>query len=135
MHFQYTPYVLPLIAAGLLSVWLTNYARRHRSVAGALPFAVITLAVAEWAFGYALEVAGADLATKIFWAKVQYLGIVSAPIGWLAFALLYTQRERWLTRRNLILAAIFPVITILLTFTNESHQLIWSSVGLNTSGP
>ncbi len=135
MHFQYTPYILPLIAAGLLSAWLTNYARRHRSVVGALSFAVITLAVAEWTFGYVLEIAGADLATKVFWAKVQYFGIVSAPIAWLAFALQYTQRERWLTRRNIILAAIIPIITLLLTLTNESHQLIWSSVGLNTNGP
>jgi PAS domain S-box-containing protein len=135
MHFQYSSYMLPLIAAALLSAWLMNYAWRHRSVIGAVSFAVITLAVVEWTFGYALEIAGADLATKVLWAKIQYFGIVSAPISWLAFALQYTQRERWLTRRNVLLAAIFPIITILLTFTNEGHQLIWTTVGLKTGGP
>ena len=40
----------------------------------------MTLAVAVWAVGYALEIAGSDLATKIVCAKIEYLAIVIVPV-------------------------------------------------------
>jgi hypothetical protein len=59
--------------------------------------------VCIWAAGYALELSGADLPTKIFWAKAEYIGIATVPVVWLAFALRYTGREGQLTPRNLAL--------------------------------
>jgi hypothetical protein len=56
-----------------------------------------------WTAGYALELSGADLPTKIFWAKAEYIAIASVPVAWLAFALQYTGREGTFTHRNLAL--------------------------------
>jgi PAS domain-containing protein len=53
---------------------------------------------------------------------VEYLGIAIVPTAWLALALQYTGREKWLTRRNLALLAIEPFVTLLLAWTNELHQ-------------
>jgi PAS domain-containing protein len=91
-------------------------------------------AIAMWSLGYTLELASTELPVKVFWAKMQYLGIVSVPTAWLAFALQYTNREGWLSRRNLALLAIEPLVTLLLAWTNEHHGLIWSAVRLNSSG-
>ncbi len=93
------------------------------------------LAMAEWSFGYALELSSTDLLTKLFWAKAQYLGIVIAPLAVLTFALQYTGRNKWLTRRNLALLAVEPLVLMLLISTNEKHNLIWSYTRLVTSGP
>jgi PAS domain S-box-containing protein len=47
----------------------------------------------------------------------------------------YTGREKWVTRRTLVLLSIVPLITLLLVFTNETHRLIWRDVWLTTDGP
>jgi len=135
VHWQYTPYNIPLLIATAVMAALALFAWRRRTVSGATPFALLMLAVAEWSLGYVLELGNADLPTKVFWAKVQYLGIVTVPLTWLAFVLQYTGRARWLTRRNLALLAIVPLITLLLVWTNEIHGLIWSEVIIDTSGP
>jgi len=92
------------------------------------------LAVAEWSLGYALELGSTDLPSQVFWAKVEYLGIVTVPVTWLALVLQYTKRERWLTRRNLALLATVPLVTLLLAWTNDLHGLLWSEIRLDSSG-
>ncbi len=92
------------------------------------------LAVAEYSAAYALELGSTDLPTKLVWAKMQYLGIVSLPLGWLAYALQYTDRDYWLTPRNLGLLAILPLSTLVLVWTNEMHHLVWRRTELDTSG-
>jgi len=125
------PYAYPLAILAAVAAALALYVWRRRSAPGALPFTLLMLAVAEWSLGYALEMASAELWAKVLWAKVQYLGIVTVPVAWLLFAIVYAGRERWLTSRNLALLLIVPCGTLVLAWTNEVHGLIWSSVGLS----
>jgi PAS domain S-box-containing protein len=135
MYWQFTIYVIPLIVAVAISAALGYYAWRRRPAPGAAPLAWLMLAVTVYSLGYALELVSADLPSKLFWAKAQSLGIVVIPVAWLAFALQYTGREKWLTRRNLILLMIAPLATLALIWTNEVHGLVWSDAVLDTSGP
>ena len=129
---QSMPYVLPLLIVTVLAIVLARAAWRRRPVPGTVAFTWLILAAATWSLAYALELGSPDLSTKIFWAKVQYLGIVMVPVSWLAFALQYTGREEWLTQRkqNTVLLMIVPLITLLLVWTNETHGLIWKKVEL-----
>lgn len=134
MIWQHTPYTLPLLGAAAVSVALAFYVWRRRFAPGVLPFMGVLLAVAVWSLGYALELASANLPAKLFWARFQYVGIVTVPGAGLAFALQYTGRARWLTRRNLFLLAFPSLVMLFLVYTNNLHHLIWASVGLDTSG-
>ena len=64
---------------------------------------------------------------------MAYPGIVVIPIAWLIFSLQYTNNEKRLTRRNIILAAIMPVITLVMVFTNSLHHLMWPDIWLDYS--
>lgn len=134
MQFQITPVVLPLLLSALITLGIAVYAWRHRGPAGVVAFALLSLAITEWSLGYALELAATELAIKVMWAKVQYVGIVSVPVIWLTFALQYTNRLKTRAGRTATLLALLPVITVVLVFTNEAHNLIWSAVALNTAG-
>jgi len=135
MLWQATPYTFLLFAVAVMSASLAFFAWRRRPAPGAIPLALLMLAVTEWSLGYALRLASADVPTKILWTKVRYVGIVIVPAAWLAFALEYTGRgEKWLTRRNVTLLAIEPLVTLLLAWTNELHGLIWPSIGLERDG-
>ena len=120
--------VLLFITTGAL-VAFALYARLRRGVAGAPAFVWLALLVAVWVLTYALELGTDNLPRKIEYAQLQYLGIASVPLAWLAFTLQYTGRATWLTRRRLALLLIEPLITLLLVFTNPAHGLIWSSIG------
>src|SRR3954468_3614180 len=135
MHWQFTPYSYLLIVAASISAALVFFAWLRRGTSGAETLVLLMAGVCVWAAGYALELSGADLPTKVFWAKVEYLGIVTVPLAWLAFALQYTGREGWLTRRNLALLSAIPLVTLLLASTNEEHGLVWASTTLESSGP
>lgn len=135
MRFLPSAYLIPLLLATALSGGLSVYALRRRTATGSLGFAAITLAVAVWSFGYALEIAGADLPTKVFYAKVQYFGIATVPAAWFVFALQFAQRGAWLVRRILALLLAIPAVTVLLSSTNEAHMLIWRTTALDSSGP
>src|SRR5262249_35391873 len=124
-HTAYT--VLLFVTTGVL-VALALYARQRRGIVGATAFMWLALVVAEWALTYALELASSGGPAKGVWAKLQYLGIGRVPLAWLIYALHYTGKARWLTRRNLTLLLILPVLTLLLVFTNEAHGLIWSQI-------
>lgn len=134
---QPSMYIALMLLTGALALTLALYVARRRSAPGAMAFVVLMLAVAIWSTGYAFELAGADLANTLFWAKVEYLGIVAVPPAWFVFAIQYTERPRWLTqnRRGLAALALVPLITLILTWTNDTHGLIWKKTGLAAAGP
>lgn len=135
MSWRYTPYILPMLVAALVSMVLAVYAWRRRGVPGVTAFVILSTSLSLWSLGYGLEIAGTDLTTKIFWGKVQYIGIVTVILAWFVFSLQYSNHNEWLTRRKLALLLIVPLITLSLTWTNEAHGLIWKSYKLSENGP
>jgi hypothetical protein len=133
-HFQYTPYVLPLIAACVIALVLSGAIWRRRPGVGVLPFVVLMLALAEWTLANVLEMSATSLNTQLFFSGLAYIGITTAPAAWLAFALEYTGREKWLTKRNLALLTIEPVITVVLALTYHQQHIFRSDYVLDRSG-
>jgi PAS domain S-box-containing protein len=107
---------------------------RRRPASGKVLFILLMLAVSEWSLGYFFELGSAGLQNKILWAKIKYLGVVSVPLFWFFFTLEYTRKKEGLKIRHIALLAIIPSLTLLLTWTNEHHHLIWSSNALISSG-
>src|SRR5947209_16618305 len=118
VHWQFTPYVLPVIVSALMSAALAIFILRRRAAPGAVLFCFLTLAVAEWSLGYALELASADLSTALFWSNIAWFGSAVAPTLWRAFVLQYTGRARWLTGRTMAMLTIEPFVTLLLICVN-----------------
>lgn len=134
MKFNIIPYALALVAAGLITTALSIYAWRHRTVRGAFPFAVSMVVVTIWSWANALEMSGADLPTKLFWANVQYFAYAFSPFALVIMVSFFTNNEKWISRRNIILLCILPLITNLLVWSNEFHGLIRQNVYLDQGG-
>ncbi len=134
LNFIYSPLIAPLLIAAVVAVLVGVYLWPRRQAAGALEIIAISGALAVWAVGYALEIAGADLAAKFFWGQVQYLGIALVPFFWLMFVLAYTQQFYPWNWRRLRWLIVFPLITITLAFTTSWHGLIWATAYVKESG-
>lgn len=135
MNWQYTPYIWPLLISTITSMVVIAIAWNRRDVPGSLPLIFMSGCVFQWSLCNVFELVSIQLVTKLFWANLQYLGILALPVMWLVFALEYTGRDKWLTRRNFVLLLIVPAITFILAWTNEFHGLIRYNVRLDTAGP
>jgi PAS domain S-box-containing protein len=134
VDLQYPPYIWPLLIAIVASITIMVAVWPRRPGLGVMPFMVLMVAVTLWCLGNILEFLMVDLSPKFFFIRLNYISITIVPAAWLVFVLEYTGRERWVTRRNLYLLAIQPILVQLLVWTDSYHHLFWSSHQLTTSG-
>jgi PAS domain S-box-containing protein len=123
-------YIVLLLIGATVSAILAIFAWRYRAAPGAMPFICLMLAVVIWSLADGLELLSSDIPSKQFWARMSYIGITLVPAALLAFVLQYTRRERWLTRRTVLLLAIEPLLVELLLWTNALHHLFWTDIHL-----
>jgi PAS domain S-box-containing protein len=134
MHWQFTPYILPVTASALISAVVAGFLWRRRPAPGATAFCLLMLVVAQWSLAYALELASSTFSAALFWDNMEWLGAALAPTLWLVFVLQYTGRAGWLTRRTLALLLVEPLVTLLLVWIPPLHGLVEYNVHWNTSG-
>ncbi len=134
MKFKFVPYIILLFISSIGAVGLVIYGLKYKSVKGAKAFVATMLIGGLWSFANALEMAGIDLSTKLFWANIQYCFYTFGPVTWLVLALEFTGKSQWVKTKNITLLSIIPIITIILVWTNPYHGLIRYNVHLNTSG-
>jgi PAS domain S-box-containing protein len=130
-NYAYTPQIWPPVFTVVVLIALAVYSYRRRSVPGALPFTFALLFGALWAAGYVLEYLAVDLAAKITWVKFQMAWQLPSATAVAFFLLEYAWPGRWLTRRNLALLSIVPLLVILLILTDHLHHLVWRGFVFN----
>ncbi len=134
MSWQYTPYATVLVLTAGISAVVALVAWQRRSVPGAWPLALLMLAVTEWSVAAAIEALAVEPSAKILWSKIEYVGVTSGPTLFLMFALEYSRQGKWLTRRNVALLWLMPILTLVMAATNEWHGLVWSHFTPGPSG-
>jgi diguanylate cyclase (GGDEF)-like protein len=134
MHWQHTPFLLPLMASALLCAALGGFAWRHRSVGSAGAFVALMACSAWWSFFYALYQGTTDLWAKHLFADLLQLGAIAVPVAWFVFAAAYTGRTAWLTPRALALVLFVPVLTAVLVLANGRLGWFWSRFELAERG-
>ena len=134
MNFEFTSFVLPLLAAALVSLLVAIYTWTRLATKGAFALLILSLAIVTWTAGYSLEITGTTLETKFVWGVLQYFGIAFAPYAWLIFSFSYNDDEKKLPNHFLALTALVPSMTILLALTTKWHGLIWSEYHMIQQG-
>jgi PAS domain-containing protein len=124
-NYAYTPQIWPPVLTALFLVVLAIYAWRRRTMPGALPFMISCLFAALWMAGSVMEYLALDGTTKFFWVKFQVSFQLPFDTAVTCFILEYTWPRRWLTRRNLALLSISPLLVLGLILTNDLHYWIW----------
>ena len=134
MTWHVSALVVVSFATSAIAASVAVIAWRRRAAPGARALALLMLAVTEWTFFRGLEAAADDVATKVWWAKIEYVGVNSIGALWLVFALDYARQVR-LPPRSLGLLSVVPALSVLLALTNEHHHLIWTEIQRNPKYP
>lgn len=127
---QFTLWAIPSLFGVILVASVFAHVWPQRAEPGAKAFLFLSAATAWWLLCQLITLFVSSMEAKLVLAQLQYLGIATTPLAWLAYAMSYTGHARQM--RSWLMAIIYGVTatTIVLAFTNGSHGLIWSEVAL-----
>ena len=133
--WQFTPFLIPVLGAAILSAILAIYSWQQREGApGTWVFVALVSLTAWWCFTYALELATTDPATMLLWVRLEWIAIALLPVAWFLFVLVYSGRARYVTLRNVGALVVLPVVIIALAWTTPSHTLLYTNPGVVDNG-
>ncbi|MFO7683894.1 MAG: histidine kinase N-terminal 7TM domain-containing protein [Chloroflexota bacterium] len=133
-HFL-NPYFSLVFLSAVISFTLSLVSWRYRQgrLANGL-FALLMFSVGFWALMNFLELVLPAFNAKVIASNLVYVGIVGTVAFWFLFALAYTGREHWLTRRTVLLLSIEPLLLLALLWTDPWMPVIRQSIWLDTGG-
>ena len=131
--YAYTPEIWPPLAAAIFLAALGLYSWRRRDVPAARWLAICALITILWLLGIALEAAAVAPATRILWRKFTAACQVPAMTAVTCFVLEYSYPGRWLTRRNLTLLWLIPLLPMLLVAVSGG-QLVYRILEVGPAG-
>jgi len=135
MAFSFNPYSFILIFFGMVTCVLSGFIYKRGGNAFKW-FILMMLSNAIWAIPYGLELASTSIKQIKFFICMEYIGIGALPVCWFIFCLNFCGKEAWLkNRKNLGLLLFFPVVTLLMVWTNTYHHLHYERIIIGTTGP
>lgn len=114
------------LAVSFFSFVFCFLAWRRRLVPGAWELCLLTMSAGFWGFSLFAETLATSVADKLLWVKVSYTFVTASPVFYLLFIMKFTGKTTlsfWYQRLFLF---VVPVITLVLTWNNEYHHLIWT---------
>jgi len=122
-----TPISITLFASAMVALLIAGMIWPRRRAPGGWYLFFLMLGCALWAVGDGMEAAATSQSVKVLVIKFAYIGVQNIPPLFFMLALVHSQKEHLLTKWKRRILWTFPVIIILLAFTNEWHHLVWSS--------
>jgi diguanylate cyclase (GGDEF)-like protein/PAS domain S-box-containing protein len=134
MRLEFTPILIPLLMAAVISACLVAFTWRRRQARGAVPFIMLAAALTEWTLSYILELSGVGLSIKLTGLKLSFLGIVCVPTTWLVFTLYYSGRGEYIRWPRWLVFFLVPLATVFLVWTWDQHLLLWTEISVVDHG-
>jgi PAS domain S-box-containing protein len=129
MHVNYA---LSLAVSALICAMLAYIAWVRRAAPGATGFMFAVLAEMVWSGTYAVRWLSPDTASQLFWLDATYFGVAFHSTCFLIFALQFSGHSGLLTRRNLALLLVEPLVTLLVLWSDPWHG--WFYAGVRSTG-
>ena len=112
--------------SGGFALFLIVLLWRQRHSEGVVYLMLFELSAAIWATGDGFEAAALTLPLKIHWSQFTYTGIATCSVMFLMFALSYTNQNRFVNLRTLVILLLIPLVTVIVAFTNSMTNLLWT---------
>ncbi len=122
-------WVYALSFASSIALGIILYFRKKSK--GAYFLAIFQFLTSFWTIGALFDTLTHDIAEKMFWSQVSYIGITTVPLLFLAFSLDFAQYYKWLKWKYFSILLIVPAITMISALTNNYHHFLWESISVD----
>jgi diguanylate cyclase (GGDEF)-like protein/PAS domain S-box-containing protein len=121
-HLRTTLYALPFLLVGISAAIIAVRLRRQ-DIFGNKWLILLLTASSAWSLAQAAEYFSTDIAVKIFWDNLQWVGIVFIPPAFLMLTLDFAGKKRWLKPLPSVIMIFMPLMILLVAYTNSIHHL------------
>ncbi len=132
--YSFYPQTVILSWGAILCICTSFLGWQRRDKPGGRAFIGLMSACAVWTTAAAVESAVVGVAAKIFWSKMEYVGLVFIGSFLFFFALSYTHQTRLIRRGMYAFLLLMPVVALLLVWTNEWHHAQWTGFSPGPQG-
>jgi hypothetical protein len=109
-----------VIVSAMLNLALTIFTWRCRNIVDIRYFFWFMVTVTAWDLAAVLSFISSTTEVAAYWVgKVNFLGVATLPVAFLAFAFNFTGRTSWLKPRNFVLLSAIPAVTQVMAWTNS----------------
>lgn len=123
-----------LFTLAILAIFMAVYSLVMIKSSIAKTFSFLCISFVIYSIGYGMELYSNTLPQMMRWNLVQFLGVPFIPVFWVILALQYTDRDRFLYPVIKLSLFIAPVLTVILRFTNQWHNLVYTTLRIDYSG-
>jgi diguanylate cyclase (GGDEF)-like protein/PAS domain S-box-containing protein len=125
---QWTVFVIVLVSNAVLAAAIAILLNRRRPAPGRNALIWMLFGLSIWAFSYAMITVFPTLEEKIFWLRIENIGILTVPVFWFLFTVQYAQVDQWLNRYTGALFFVIPLISWILIISKDGFPLYYSAV-------
>ncbi len=125
MHI-FTDISVFFLVTALLSIFVAVMAWQKRSTKGGKELSLLMFFAGLWALVNTGEAGATSVEGKVLWSQIEYIPSVFVPLFYLVFAARFTGFTSLIRHKAFFLTLLFPIATIVLSFTNASHNLVWT---------
>ena len=128
------PFVIIELIATIIPLVCLAVAWRHRQTRGAYLFMFLLIQLFVWAGAYAVELVVPTMAQKITWSLIGYVGVALIATTWWLFILRTQNHEIFARGYWWLMLYALPVLSILMVWTNDRHQVMLAGFELRAEG-
>lgn len=134
-QFEANPWALSLLIPAVVSAYLAHESWRTEYGLKGKILSLAMLPIMLWAAAYGFELASTELEVMKFWLKIEYLAIPYVTPFMLLVIFQIVNLDLGIQSRKVSLIFIIPLITMILSLTNDFHHLFYNEVYLQKEGP
>ena len=128
-------YIMPIhIITAIICFVIIFLVYKMKDTPGRMSFILMLILAAEWALSLAFEAVAPTMHLKIFFSKCEYIGNMFVAVFYLQFTVAYTGKLSKVFSKYFYVFFIIPIITLLLAFTNEYHNILWTGFEWSPDG-
>jgi PAS domain S-box-containing protein len=128
VEIQFSVIAILFIVSAAATAVLTVVCWRTWKSPAAPYFTLLFAAATIWNLGDAGEFLSITPAAKFLFVCMEYPGMVTVPVAWFLIVLYYTGNTRFLSKKNIALLFVIPVLAVAAVWTNPLHHLYYTGI-------
>ena len=112
MALKFTVFSIIFLASAVVSFFVAYISWKKRNIKSAIDFTLFMLSAGVWSLFVVFETAAVTEVGKLIWAKLEYLGAVTAPVFFFMFVIKYTDKENFIGKTFRTSLFILPALSL-----------------------
>lgn len=128
-------YISPFLFGVILTIWLIKKTYPNTEDEAPFYFFLMMLSISIWFIFYIIELLAYEPNIIFIAHRLKFIGIMTMPVFWFCFSLVYTKKLETIKRKWLFLLLLVPLFNLVLLYSTHIHGLFYSDAIIQPIGP